>query len=199
MDLQQEWQNMNAEIAVKDKEQHNWQVQLDADSHNLMQELLTKLKWKLRWIRIISIPILIAALFTKGDLQITLISMFLCYELASVLGWSDYNNIKTGVDYNLTTKQVLEENHKVITKILNGEKIWGYIFLPLSGPAGLIVYKLTVDNNFKSLINSSYFILLLCVLALIALPFIFLTQKMNNNLFSKHLTDLEEKIGQLAE
>ena len=199
MDLQQEWQNMNAEIEAKDKEHNNWAIQLDAESHSLMQSVLFKLKWKLRWIRIIDIPILIAALFTKGDLQITLIIMFLAYEIAGALGRYDYNKIKTGVDYTSTTKQVLEVNYKTIKKMLNGEKIWGYLFLPLSGPAGLIVYKLTINNNFKNLIDSPHFILLLCSLALIGFPFMFLAQKMNTNLFSKHVKDLKEKIQQLAE
>ncbi|HTM98980.1 MAG TPA: hypothetical protein VL088_09570, partial [Pedobacter sp.] len=100
MDLQQEWQNMNAEIASQHQEQNSWPIQLDTESHNLMQSLIFKLKWKLRWIRIIDIPILIAALLTKGDLQITLILMFLTYEIAGFLGRRDFNQIKTGVDYN---------------------------------------------------------------------------------------------------
>lgn len=199
MDLQQEWQNMNAEIASKYKEQNNWAIQLDAESHNLMQSLIFKLKWKLRWIRIIDIPILIAALLTKGDLQITLVLMFLTYEIAGFFGRRDFNQIKTGVDYNSNTKQVLEKNFEIISKILKGEKIWGYIFLPLSGPAGLIIYRLTIDNNFSNLINSSNFVLLLCLLTLVSLPFIFIAQKMNNGLFAKHIEDLQEKIDQLSE
>jgi hypothetical protein len=199
MDLQQEWQSMNAEIASKYKEQNNWDIQLDAESHNLMQSLIFKLKWKLRWIRIIDIPILIAALLTRGDLQITLILMFLTYEIAGFFGRRDFNQIKTGVDYNSNTKQVLQKNFEIISKILKGEKIWGFLFLPLSGPTGLIVYRLTIDNNFSNLINSSNFVLLLCLLTLIGLPFIFIAQKMNNGLFTKHIKDLQEKIDQLSD
>ncbi len=198
MDLQQEWQNMNAEIVAKDKEQSNWAIQLDGESHGLMQSLLFKLKWKLRWIRIIDVPILVAALFTKGDLQITLLLMFLTYEVAGAFGRHDFNKIKTGVDYNSNTKQVLEQNFTSINRILRGERIWAYVFLPLSGPTGLLVYRLTADNSFKNLMNSSNFILLLCSLTLISLPFLFLAQKMNNNLFSKHLKELEEKINELS-
>lgn len=199
MDLQQEWQNMNTEIAAKDKQKNNWDIQLDAESHSLMQDLLFKLKWKLRWVRIIDVPILIAALFTKGDLQLTLITIFLTYEIAGALGRYDFNKIKTGVDYSSNTLQVLTQNFNAISKILKGERIWGYIFLPLSGPTGLLVYKLTVDNNLENLVNSSQFILLMCLLTLIGLPFMFLANKMNNNLFSKHLNDLQKKIEQLAE
>lgn len=199
MDLQQEWQNMNAELETKDKQQQNWSIQLDAESHSLMQALLFKLKWKLRWIRIINLPILIAALVTTGDLQIVLIMLFLSYEVAGAVGRYDFNKIKTGVDYSLTTKQVLIQNYKAITRILSGEKIWGYLFLPLSGPIGLLIYKLTVDNNIKNVMNSPNFVLLLCSLTLIGLPAMFLAQKMNNSLFTKHLKDLQEKINQLAE
>ena len=199
MDLQQEWQNMNAEIVAKDKEQSNWAIQLDGESHSLMQSLLFKLKWKLRWIRIIDVPILVAALFTKGDLQITLILMFITYEVAGAFGRNDFKKIKTGVDFNSNTKQVLVQNYNAINRILRGERIWGYIFLPLSGPTGLLIYRLTMDNNFNNLMNSSRFILLLCALSLVGLPFLFLAQKMNNNLFSKHIKELEEKINQLSE
>lgn len=198
MDLQQEWQNMNAEIAVQNKELYTSSIQLDAESHSLLQELLFKLKWKLRWIRIIDIPILIAALFTTGDLQLTLITIFFTYEVGGAFGRNDFNKIKTGVDYSSTTKEVLEENFKAITKILKGEKVWSYIFLPLSGPMGLIVYKLTGDNSFKNLLQSSDFLMLLGGLVLIGIPFIFLGQKMNNRLFAAHLKSLKSKINELS-
>ncbi|HTN00067.1 MAG TPA: hypothetical protein VL088_15025, partial [Pedobacter sp.] len=110
-----------------------------------------------------------------------------------------FNQIKTGVDSNSSTKQLLEKNFEIINKILKGEKIWGYLFLPLSGPSGLIVYKLTIDNNFGNLINSSNFVLLLCLLTLVGLLFIFIAQKINNGLFTKQIKDLQEKIDQLAD
>lgn len=199
MDLQQEWQHMNAEIAAKETRHTNWAIQLDGESHGLMQSLLFKLKWKLRWIRIIDIPILVAALFTTGDLQITLLVIFIVYELARASGKYDLNKIKTGVDYNSNTKQVLQENLKAINRILRGERIWGYVFLPLSGPTGLLMYRLTVENSFKILFSSSQFTLLLGALTLISIPVLFLTQRINNNLFSKHMVDLEQKIKELDE
>lgn len=199
MDLQQEWQNMNTELASEVKEQRTWEIQFVSESQSLMQSVLFKLKWKLRWIRIINVPILIAALFTTGDLQITLISIFLIYEVAGTFGRYDFKKIKASIDYNSNTKHVLEENFSAINRILRGERIWGYVFLPLSGPAGLLVYRLTLDNNLKNIFSSPHFTLLLCSLALIGLPFIFLTHKMNKNLFSNHIKNLQEKIKELSE
>ncbi|RYE32178.1 MAG: hypothetical protein EOP48_31155 [Sphingobacteriales bacterium] len=95
MDLQQEWQNLNAEMIDKDLTQIA-SIQLDAKSHSLMQDLMLKLKWKLRWIRILDLPILAGALFFRGDFQILLLTIFLTYELFMVFGVMEFNKIKTG-------------------------------------------------------------------------------------------------------
>ncbi len=50
IDLQQEWQNMSAEIISTQQNDFSSSIQLDAQSHGLLQSLLFKLKWKLRWI-----------------------------------------------------------------------------------------------------------------------------------------------------
>ncbi|WP_379089542.1 hypothetical protein [Pedobacter sp. UC225_65] len=151
IDLQQEWQNMSAEIVSTQQNDSSSSIQLDAQSHGLLQSLLFKLKWKLRWIRIIDIPLLIIAFLAKGDLQIVLLVLFATYEIFRMLAVNQFNKIKTGVDYNANTKQLLIANLKAIKSILRIENIYGYIFLPLSGPIGLLVYKLYVHKSFENI------------------------------------------------
>jgi hypothetical protein len=196
MDLQQEWQNMNTEIASKNKEQHTWKVQLDAKSNSLMQSLLFKLKWKLRWIRIIDLPILAIALFLKGDIQLLLIGFFLSYELFRVFAMREFNKIKTGVDYGSTTIQVLENNVKAITTLLKIENIFGYIFLPITAPLGAFSAKLYRHHTFENAFNHMSISHLLPFI-LISIALIWVAKKMNNSIFKAPIKELESKIEEL--
>ena len=65
MDLQQEWQQMSAEVLAAKQNELVSKFNLDSQSKNLLQDLTFKLKWKLRWIRIIDLPILALALFCR--------------------------------------------------------------------------------------------------------------------------------------
>ena len=198
IDLQQEWQNMSAEIVSKQQNDSSTSIQLDAQSHGLLQSLLFKLKWKLRWIRIIDIPLLIIAFLVKGDLQIVLLVLFATYEIFRMLAVNQFNKIKTGVDYNANTKQLLTTNLKAIKSILRIENIYGYIFLPLSGPIGLLVYKLYVYKSFENMVIKANLFWLMGLLFLIGLALIYLTKRMNDYLFKTHLEDLTAKIRALA-
>lgn len=198
INLMQEWQNMNAEITAKDSTPAIATFKLDNQSHSLIGDIMFKLKWKMRWIRIISLPILIAAFFIQTDLRYLLIAFFITYEVCRIFGIKELKNIKTAIDFNANTKQVLEDNLKVINRILRMENIFGYIFLPLSGPIGWIAYKLYVYQNLETVIglpNLSWQILL-CML--IGIPFIFIAQKMNDSIFKEPIKDLMNKIKALS-
>lgn len=198
IDLQQEWQNMSAEIVSTQQNDSSSSIQLDAQSHGLLQSLLFKLKWKLRWIRIIDIPLLIIAFLAKGDLQIVLLVLFATYEIFRMLAVNQFNKIKTGVDYNANTKQLLIANLKAIKSILRIENIYGYIFLPLSGPIGLLVYKLYVHKSFENIAIKPSLFWLMTLLFLFGAAMIYLTKRMNDYLFKAHLEDLTTKIKALA-
>lgn len=197
MDLQQEWKNLNTEMINNDSTQIS-SIRLDAKSHSLMQDLIFKLKWKLRWIRIIDLPILAVALFIRGDLQILLLIIFITYEAFRAFGVVAFNKIKTGVDYTSSTKQVLETNLKAVRRILRVENIYGFIFIPLSGPTGLLAYLLYKHQSFEQVVERPNFFLQMSLMALISIPLIYLGRRMNNSIFSSQIKDLNKKIGELS-
>ncbi|WP_421942764.1 hypothetical protein [Pedobacter sp.] len=198
MNLDQEWQNLSAELNIKAKQIDITKITIDKESHSLLQDLLFKLKWKLRWIRIIDIPILIFAFIVKGDLKFLLIFVFLTYEISRALGMIKFRKIKTGIDYNANTKDVLINNYKAIKEILKGETVYGYIFLPLAGPIGLLAYKLFVHQSFEKVISLPNILYQLIAVALIGIPFIFIARKMNDSIFVKPLNELKNKIAELS-
>lgn len=197
MDLQQEWQSMNAELIAHSTKNEVANFKLDAQSHSLIGSLLFKLKWKLRWIRIISLPMLIAAFFIKTDLQYLLIAFFLTYELCRILGQRELDKIKTTIDFNASTKQVLADNLNSIKRILKMENIFGYIFLPLSGPIGWMAYQLYAHQNLATVIELPNLIWQLLVCMLVSIPFIYIAQKMNDSIFATPIKELENKIEEL--
>ncbi len=194
MDLQQEWHNMNVEFTAKDKTPAIAAFKFDTRSHSLLGDILFKLKWKLRWIRIINIPMLIAALFIKNDLQFLLIAVFITYEMCRFFGQREFQKIKTAIDFNSTTKQVLADNLKSIQRILRMENLFGYAFLPISGPIGWIAYKLYVHQNLETVIGLPNLSWQLFFCMLVSIPFIFIAQKMNDNIFKAPIKELESKI-----
>ncbi|KQB99076.1 hypothetical protein [Pedobacter sp. Hv1] len=197
LNLAQEWQNMSAEIISKQQDNDPSTMLLDGQSHGLLQSLLFKLKWKLRWIRIIDIPLLIIAFFASGDLQIVLLVLFATYEIFRGLAIIEFNKIKTGVDYNANAKQLLTVNLKAIKSILKIENIYGYIFLPLSGPIGLLVYKLYAHQSFENIVIGANLFWQLGLLLIVGISLIYVTRKMNDSLFAQHIEDLKAKIAQL--
>ncbi|TCC89520.1 hypothetical protein EZ428_17670 [Pedobacter frigiditerrae] len=198
INLQQEWQNMNAEFTAKDTTPAIATYKLDHQSHSLISSLLFKLKWKLRWIRIISVPMLVAAFFIKNDLQYLLLAFLVTYELCRILGLVELKKIKTAIDFNSNTKQVLEDNLIAIRRILRMENIFGYIFLPLSGPIGLIAYRLYVHQKFAIVFSLPNLTLQIGLCILIGIPFIILAKKMNDSIFKEPIKDLRDKIKELS-
>lgn len=197
MDLQQEWQYLNAEFLNKKGAAVIETFRLNDRSHSLIGDILFKLKWKLRWIRIINIPMLIAALFIKNDLQFLLLAVFITYEICRFFGQREFQKIKNSIDFNTTTKQVLADNLKSIKRILRMENIFGNAFLPISGPIGWLAYKLYVHQDIATVIGLSNlgWQLLLCML--VSIPFIYIAQKMNDSIFKEPLKELESKIKEL--
>ena len=199
MNLEQEWQNLGVEFNTKAGQIDTTKLNIDEKAHSLLQELIFKLKWKLRWIRIIDLPLLALAIFAKGDLKILLLLVVITYEICRALGMRDFNKIKTAVDYNANTRQVLTDNFNAIKKILHGETIFGYIFLPLAGPIGLLAYRLYVHQTMAQVIQLPHFFLQMALLALVGIPFILLTKRMNDSIFKKPLKQLSDKLNDLMD
>ncbi|RZJ80814.1 MAG: hypothetical protein EOO47_06385 [Flavobacterium sp.] len=198
MDLEQEWQNMSAEMEVAPQAEVVSKFKLDAQSKDLLQDLLFKLKWKLRWIRIIDLPILVIALFANTDLKILLLCVFVLYEVFRWLAMKEFQKIKTAIDYTSSTKDVLEINFKAITKILTIENIWGYLTAPIAGPIGFLCYKLTVHQSFANVFKLPNIFMHLGLLIPLGILIIFLGNLMNRSIFKNQLQNLETKINELS-
>lgn len=198
MDLQQEWQYLNAELLNKKEAAEIETFRLDHRSHSLIGDILFKLKWKLRWIRIINIPMLIAALFIKNDLQFLLLAVFIIYEMCRFFGQREFQKIKTAIDFNTTTKRVLEDNLKSIQRILRMENLFGYAFLPISGPIGWLAYKLYIHQDIATVFSLPNLSWQLFICMLVGIPFIYIAQKMNDSIFKQPIAALESKINELA-
>ena len=199
MELQDEWQNLNAELDTNTNTAVIANFKFDNQSHSLIGDIMFKLKWKLRWIRIISLPMLVAAFFIKNDLQFLLLAIFITYELCRILGQREFNKIKTAIDFNTTTKQVLEDNLSLIKRILRMEKVFGYVFLSLSGPIGWLAYQLFVHQNLETVFTLPNLVWQSLLCMAIGIPFIFIAQKMNNSIFKAPINELIEKINALSE
>jgi hypothetical protein len=199
MDLEQEWKNLSIEFNSEVDKIAIANIIIDEKSHSLLQDLLFKLRWKLRWIRIIDLPILTMAFFVNGDLKYLLIFAFITYEIFRALGMHDFKKIKTSVDYNTNTKQVLIDNLAAIKRILRGETVYSYIFLPLAGPTGLLAYRLYVHQSFEKVLSLPHFLIHIISLAIIGIPLIFIAKKMNDSIFAKPLKELNEKINDLMD
>lgn len=199
MDLQQEWKNMSAEILIAPQSELISTFKLDGQSKDLLQDLIFKLKWKLRWIRIIDLPILAIALFSDRDLKILLLGVFVLYEVFRWFGAKEFQKIKTSVDYTSSTKEVLEKNLRAINKILVIEDIWGYVTAPLAGPIGFLCYKLTVHQSFANVFELPNIYLHIGSLIPIGILIIVLGKLMNRSIFKRQIENLEVKISELSE
>lgn len=196
MDLHQEWQNMNVEFTAKDTTPAIATFMVDKQSHNLIGSLLFKLKWKLRWIRIIDLPILAMALFLKGDIQLLLIGFFLSYELFRFFAVKEFNKIKTGINYGSTTLEVLQNNLKAVNTILKIENIFGYIFLPITAPLGALFSKLFRYHTFENALNHMS-ISHLIPFIVVSFALIRVVKRMNDSIFKEPIKELESKIKEL--
>ncbi|MCS3555440.1 MULTISPECIES: hypothetical protein [unclassified Sphingobacterium] len=198
MDLQQEWRNMSTEMMTTPQSEEISKFTITGESQDILQDLLFKLKWKFRWIRIIDLPILAFALFSERDLKILLIGVVILYEIFRWFGLKEFKKIKTSVDYSSSTKQVLENNLKAISKILFLENIWGYITAPIAAPIGFLCYKLTVHKSFSSVFELPNMFLYIILLIPLGILIIILGNLMNRSIFKEQIEDLRQKIKEIS-
>lgn len=198
MDLHKEWRNMSQLLVNDTTNKFNQNLSLPKLTNNALEEIREKLKWKLTWIRVINVPILCVVFFLHGDLQILLFIIFVFYEIFRTLAFLEYRKINKAVDYNTSTRQVLQHHYNAINKFLLVERVWSYVILPLSAPAGFLLYKLTINNNIEQIADDQFFIYQLLVISLIGLPLIYFSKISNQKLFSKHLKSLKIKIDEIG-
>lgn len=199
MDLQKDWDNMSELLMVDTPYQSTQKKGEIKSSNNVIAQIRLKLKWKLAWLRVIDVPILITAFFVEGDLQKLLFIVFVIYEIFRALSMREYRKNKGDIAFDTSTKQVLIQHYNAISKILRIERVWGYLMIPLSAPIGFIIFKLIENNNIMQIIESPFFIYKILLVSLIGLPTLFLVEKANKKLFSMHLRSLQLKIDEMKE
>ncbi|MEJ5089927.1 hypothetical protein GEO21_07790 [Sphingobacterium faecium] len=198
MDLQQEWRNMSSEMVTSSQNKEVSKFTITGQSKDLLQDLLFKLKWKFRWIRIIDLPILVIAMFSERDLKILLLSVVVLYEVFRWFGLREFHKIRTSVDYTSNTKEVLERNLKTILKILSLENIWGYIIAPIAAPIGFLCYKLTIHKSFTRVLELPDTYMYLAILIPVGILIIILGNLMNRSIFKKQIENLRQKIKEVS-
>ena len=164
----------------------------------MINDLQTKLKWKLNWLSVISLMFLLTAIFINSELKYLLLALCVIYYVVSALGRINLRKISTTIKVDSNTKQVLETNLSAVKRILRMENIFGYILLPISGPIGLLGYRLFLHERFETVLNLPSFPLQIGLFLLIGIPLIWVTKKMNERIFKMPINNLSEKINQLS-
>lgn len=197
MDLQSEWNNMNEELKVTTASPAIDKSMLQKESKGLYETLRKNLGYKLMWIRILSVPMLAGAFFAEGGLRYLLIGAFLVYEIARMLMVHKLKHMPPGLDYSEVTKPMLSRQLQMVKDMLNAEQLWGYLFIPLSTPAGLIAYQLFAGKELSALYTGPHFLLYVVMCIVFAGLGLIMAKKMNAIAFSGHIKRLAENIEQM--
>src|SRR5476651_2524897 len=132
MDLQQEWENMGIEFIGHSASYTVDYNSIRKESKGLFETLVKNLNYKMTWIRVISIPVLIGAFFAAVPLKYLLLAVFVVYEIGRILSMRSLKKINTQIDYTDITRSLLTKQIAVMKQVLRIEKIWGAIFIPLA-------------------------------------------------------------------
>jgi hypothetical protein len=197
MDLQNEWNNMSNELTDNSTEFALSKDTIRNESKSLYETLLRNLRYKLAWIRVISVPALALTLFTNGALQYLLIGIFLVYELARIGMVRKMKHMPSHIDYTNVTKSMLMQQLQLVKEILNAEKVWGYVFIPLAGPVGFIAYYLFKFKTIDGILSHPHLIYFIPVFIIAAILGIKMAGKMNDYAFAKHINKLNENLEAL--
>lgn len=197
MDLQKEWNDLSNEVKSKDTSPAVDLTTLKNESKGLYEILHRNLRYKLNWIRIISVPALMAAFFATGPLRFLLLGIFLVYELARMGMVKKMKELPPRIEYSSVTKSILSQQLILIKEILRGEKIWGYIFIPIAGPIGLMAYYFFAKKNIMDLFQNPDSVYLIAGFVVLAFAGIKLAEKMNAIGYSEYITKLTKNMQEL--
>lgn len=198
MDLLQEWNDMNGELADKSQLLSADITSVQKSSKSVYLNLLKNLNAKMIWIRVLSIPMLLGAFFTIGLLQYLLVGMFISYELGRMFMIRQIKKLPNYIDYSTVTKDMIAFQIKLINKALKIERIWAWFFGPFAGPLGYMAvlafkYK-TVD---QIIMNNPNLLYVLLGLALLVFPINYLGNMMNKYAFAKDVERLSANLKEL--
>lgn len=195
MNLQEEWNALNDQILLKaDTRNAPGIQQIKAESGDVLQRIKKMLKIKMLWARGIALAAFLGFICTHGEIRYWLLGMFLVYESGRYLTIRKTKALRKDVDFSQVTREVLTSQLNLVKQALRIEQIWGYLFIPLSGPFGLMISHLAHGKSFHAILAQPKQIYILIGLALLGIPLIFLAEKMNKTLFSSYISKLQENI-----
>ncbi|TDO23937.1 hypothetical protein [Pedobacter duraquae] len=195
MDIQEEWDSLNAEF------EHNSiadQIMLKKRSTGVYETTLKHLKYKLYWVFGLCLLPLSLALLNSGSLQVLLLGAFAAFLFAAVAMAMKLKSLPAQLNYSKVTSSLLKERIRLINEILRFERYWGYIFIPIAAPIGIIASRLVKRNDFSLVFNSDNWFYLVPVCVFLAVAGIFLGAKMNRFAFGTYLDKLREYAEQLS-
>jgi hypothetical protein len=198
MDLQQEWNNLNGELAV---DADSFTVDFTSNqklSKNTYETLLKNLHGKLIWIKVLALPPLIGAFYTEGLLRYLLLAFFVTYAVCSELMQRKMKKLPNTIDYTAVSKVFIAEKLKLIKEILRSESWFTYLFGPFAGPIGLMCQYLvrykTLDQIVLHHPNLIYYLL---AASLLVIPMKILGDRMNNYAFGRDIEKLTANLEEL--
>ena len=191
MDLQQEWNKMNEELAAD-------QQPLTADltngqklSKNTYERLVKNLHAKLIWIKVLSVPPLVGAFYTEGLFRYLLLIWFVTYALGSELMQRKMKKLPSTIDYTAVSKVFIADKLKLIKEILRSESLFAYLYGPFMGPLGIMCsYLLKYKTLDQILLQHPNLIWYLLAASLLVIPIKLLGDRMNNYAYGKDITKL---------
>jgi len=194
MNLENEWSNLGTALAT----QHEaYGTTLRKESTGLVEKLIHTLKIKMLWIRIINVPILISALWAEKEMKYVLLAIFLAYEGARALSLRKIKQMASKIDYTAVTSSLLQHQLDLIQQVLQIERIWGFLFIPIATPAGYIASQLLWKRNLSSVLQDTTILWVVLAGIVIAIPAWYLTKVMNKVAVGDDIKSLSEKIAQL--
>jgi hypothetical protein len=201
MNIQEEWANLSQQVTIRsDMELAAVKNTIRKESSDLLQSLKKSLQYNRLWGRGIGIAALVAAFFAPGQMKYWLFAIFLVYELAQWIRVKDKQAImQYETDFSGITREVIIQQLELANRILKVQEIWGYIFIPLAGPAGLILQYQYHGKTFAEIIAMPYMIYILPALLLLGIPGIYLGKKMNAYAFGKYISKLQQNLKQFEE
>ena len=200
MNIQEEWANLNQEVIIKsDSELAEFGRTIKRESGNLLDKLQKNVEIKLAWARGIGLVALIIAVFSPAPLNYWLFAIFIVYQLGIFFSIREKNQLRYKADYGGVTRTVITQQLDIIKRILKIEEIWGYVFIPLAGPAGLFLHYLYNGKTLEEIITMPNMAYLLFGLLLLGIPGVYLAKIMNYYAIGKYVARLKENLKQFDE
>jgi hypothetical protein len=95
------------------------------------------------------------------------------------------------------TSSLLQHQLHLIQQVLQIERIWGFLFIPMAAPAGYIASQLLWHRDLASVLQGTTILWVALAGIVIAIPAWWLTKLMNKIGVGDDIKSLSEKIAQL--